>query len=405
MREELLKILSSVVNEAKLKGFDTLSEKEWNSIYDEASAHSLESVIYYAIKKNKINVRSKKFEDWKKDVFLSNIHQDKHVSVVAIALNKLRDAGIPVMVLKGMVLRELYPKSELRSMSDADLLVRVEDLDLTCEILESLGYETSYDLSGKESHVVFNNESTRIEIHWDLINEQYFNGKNNFDTDIWENANEAEIKGVECFTLSNEDLVIHLLTHMMVHLSCLGFGLRQMLDLAFVISKNRETINWEVVLEKIKNAEILKFSLYVFEICEQLFEVDLPGNIKTLILINDLDDTYIKLFIEDICGNGTFGSKDRGECFGKSFGGGMIEDANQGVYTQFMRTLFPKAEDMTERYNYAKKVKILMPFAWTHHIFAGIFNKDYCFSEKKKFFSSIKIAKKRKKLLEYLDAK
>lgn len=403
MREELLKILSSVINGSKLSDCDNLSEKQWNDIYDEASAHSLESVVYYAIKENNIKVKSKKFEDWKKDVFLSNIHQDKHVSVVSVALDKLKESGIPVMVLKGMVLRELYPKSELRSMSDADILVRVEDLDLACEMLESLGYETSYEFSGNESHIVFDNEFTRIEVHWDLINEQYFNGKNNFNTDIWENANDVKIKGVDCFTLGNEDLVVHLLTHMMAHLSYMGFGLRQMLDLAFVISKNRKTMNWELVMEKVENAEILKFALYVFEICEHLFEIELPGSVKTLILTSNLDDSYINLFIEDIFNNGTFGRKDRGECFGKSFGGGKLEERKQGVYTQFMRTLFPRAENMSEKYNYAKRAKILMPFAWTHHIFAGLFNKDYCFSEKRKFFSSIKIAKKRKRLLEYLE--
>ncbi|MGL4453481.1 MAG: nucleotidyltransferase domain-containing protein [Sarcina sp.] len=366
MRKELVKILSSVVNGSDLNDYHNLNEKEWDNIYDEANAHSLEGIVYYAIKKNNINVKSKRFEEWKKGVCLSNIHQDKHVNVVSTALNKLKESGVPVMVLKGMALRDLYPKSELRSMTDADILVRVEDLDLTCEILENLGYETSYDFSGNESYIVFYNEFTKIEVHWDLVNDEYFNGKNSFDTEIWENANDLNIKGVECFTLGNEDLVVHLLTHMMVHLSYIGFGLRQILDLAFVISKNKKTINWKGVLEKIEKTEILKFALYIFEVCEKLFDIELPGDVKNLILTSELDEKYVNLFIEDIFNNGNFERENIGECFS------------------------------------VRKLKA--PFAWIHHIFTGLFNKDYCFSEKRKFFSLIKNVKKRKMLLKYLEA-
>ncbi|MGL5068305.1 MAG: nucleotidyltransferase domain-containing protein [Sarcina sp.] len=372
MREKLLTILSSVVNGSKLEGFENLGDREWNNIYDEASAHSLESVVYYAIKESDIEITSEKFEEWKRSVFLSNIHQNKHISVVSVALEKLHSAGIPVMVLKGLVLRELYPKSELRSMSDADILVRVEDLDLTCDILEGLGYTKPEVITGNESHIVFDNETTRIEVHWDLVNENFFSGKNNFDINIWEDANNLSIEGASCFALGNEDLILHMLTHMMVHLYSMGFSLRQVLDLAFVISKNRETIDWDLVIKKIEDAQIFKFALYVFEVCEMIFRIELPGDIKMLVLTNKLDSKYINLFIEDIFSSGVFGTGERNESFGKNFA-------------------------------YDKKTKILLPFAWTQHILGAMFNRNYCFNEKKKIFSTVKIAKKRKKLLEYLE--
>ena len=405
MRKKLLTILSSVVNGSSLEGVENLSEKEWDSIYDEASSHSLESVVYYAIRENKIEVKSKKFESWKKDVFLSNIHQNKHITVVSVALEKLYETGIPVMVLKGLVLRELYPKSELRSMSDADILVRVEDLDLTCEVLEKLGYTRPEEITGNESHIIFDNETTRIEVHWDLINDNFFSGKNNFDVNIWEDAKSLDIQGASCFSLGNEDMILHMISHMMVHLCYMGFGLRQMLDLAFLINKNKRTIDWELVIKKIEDAQILKFALYVFEICEVIFEIDLPGDIKILVLTSNLESEYMDLFIEDILNNGTFGRKDRGAVFGKNFAYDKKQKKQKSVYVQFMRTLFPKVDDMSSRYKYLKKAKILAPFAWTQHILAGIFNKDYCFSEKRKFLGTVKIAKKRRTLLKYLEVK
>ncbi|WP_297518584.1 nucleotidyltransferase family protein [uncultured Clostridium sp.] len=405
MQEKLLKILSSVVNESKLNDFESLSEKEWNVIYDEASAHSIESVVYYGIKENNIDVKSEKFKCYKKEVALANIYQNRHLEAILLALNKLKESGVVVMVLKGLALRGIYPKSELRSMSDADILVRVEDLDLTCEVLKKLGYKTSTEFSGDEFNIVFDNEKTKIEVHWDLVNDDFFYGKNNFDINVWEESKNLKIKGVECFALGNEDLIVHILMHMMVHLCYMGVGLKQILDLAFMITKNRDEIKWEVVTSKLEEAEILKFSLYAFEVCEKLFDIELPGNVKMLVLTNELDDKNVNLFIEDICSSSILGIEQDRETFGKNFAYDKKSKKQKSVYSQFMRSIFPKADDMSSKYKYLKKAKVLVPFAWTQNIIAGLFHKDYCFSEKRKFIGTIKKAKKRRELLSCLEVK
>ena len=59
---------------------------------------------------------------------------------------------------------------------------------------------------------------------------------------------------------------------------------------------------------------------------------------------------------------------------------------------------------MNEKYNYAKKYKILLPIAWIHHLFEGINNKDYSLISKIKILTNtIFIAKKRQNLLNWLE--
>ena len=49
--------------------------------------------------------------------------------------------GIDYMLLKGSRMKALYPRQELRNMSDADVLIRMEQYDRICPIMESLGFE------------------------------------------------------------------------------------------------------------------------------------------------------------------------------------------------------------------------------------------------------------------------
>ena len=42
---------------------------------------------------------------------------------------------MPVIVLKGLVVREYYPQPEQRSMSDADIFVKAKDLNKSKKIL------------------------------------------------------------------------------------------------------------------------------------------------------------------------------------------------------------------------------------------------------------------------------
>ena len=42
---------------------------------------------------------------------------------------------------------------------------------------------------------------------------------------------------------------------------------------------------------------------------------------------------------------------------------------------------------MSDKYSYAKKVKILAPIAWIHHLFAGVFASEYSFKDKVEFLT------------------
>ncbi|MGL5821683.1 MAG: nucleotidyltransferase domain-containing protein [Sarcina sp.] len=401
MEGSFIRLLRIIFNDENLNEFKSISVQEWNLIYQEAKAHSLEAILYYIVKEKNIDVPKESLDIWKKDTFLVAIYQNRHVNNVSVALDKLYQSGIPTIALKGLVLRNLYPKPELRTMGDADLLVRVEDLELAKEVLEKLGYlEEEGD---HPAHKVYHNEVSKIELHWKLLNYDIWGREDNLDVEVWESSEEFCISGAECFTLGKEELFVHLLGHMMVHMSYSGFGLRQVLDLAFLLNENLDGIDWEKVILEIKRFDILKFSLAILEACKRIFKINLAKEIIIEIESTALNEKYIELLIEDILKSGTFGRKNRVQEVTKSSLNSRRRKQGENLYFQYFRMFFPKRKNMIAKYSYAAN-RFLLPIAWGHRLLNISVKREYTFKEKKELVAnSINNTKKRERLLKYLE--
>lgn len=375
-------------------------------IFNEAKAHKVEGFIYYYLNKNKLELTEKNsniINSWKKDVFLESLRQSNHIKVISKVLKEFNKSNIPVIVLKGLVIRNLYPQPDLRTMSDADILVHPGDLDKAKKLLLSLGYTEFRDEHEHGAHVVFIKNSTVIEVHWKLINEDYYNGDTSFEENLWENTMKVKVGETETLSLGLEDLALHLCTHMAVHLACNGFGIRQLCDLVLLVEELGDKINWNKFLIKADKAKVKKFSIVIFYVCNYLFDMHIPKEIKNQCNINN---KYIVLFIEDIFSNGVNGKRDDSELFAKEFAFQHNDNYERNISPtkKFLMLIFPPIDKLSSKYNYAKKNKILYPIALIHHLFEGITNSDYSINKKFKILTStISISKKRNKLIKWLE--
>lgn len=404
-QEQLMYILSNSIrgkNEYNIRS----DIKSLDDIFNEAKAHKVDGFIYYYLNKNflKLNEENKIILNTiKKDVFLESVRQSQHIKIISKVLEEFNKNNIPVIVLKGLVVRYLYPQPDLRTMSDADFLVHSDDLDKSKELLLSLGYVEYKQDHEHGAHVIFIKGSTVIEVHWKLINEDYYNGDTSFENSLWENTIKVKVEETETLSLGLEDLALHLCIHMAVHLACNGFGIRQLCDLVLVVEKLGNEINWNIFLQKAEEANIKKFSVVIFHICNYMFNMDIPIEFKSDL---NIQEKYINLFIDDIFNNGVNGKKDESELFAKEFAFQYKDDERRNISAsrKFIKLMFPPIKEMSEKYNYAKKNKILCIFAWIHHLFEGVKIKDYSLSQKAKILTkTISICKKREKLIKWLE--
>ncbi len=374
----------------------------WKEFLTCSDKHRIKEIIYSSIEwDNTGNLEKESIEQWKKDTFFTALSQMKHMKRFGDVLKEFNNKGIDVLVLKGLIVRELYPRPDLRTMSDADILVHKKDLDESCNILMNLGYLKKEECDHHGAHIVFTHPYYYpIEVHWTLINDEFFRGSKEFEKHIWNNAVKVNINEGIGYSLCLEDLALHLCTHMAVHIACGGFGVRQLADLVLLVEKKGDQINWTKFMNNVNECGVNKFVLIIFNICNELFDMKVPKQIK----IKSFNKKYMNLLIDDIFKDGVYGHGDIGDTVANKLAFNKENNEKDNNLKELFQFIFPPISKMSDKYNYAKKHRMLSPIAWVHHLFLGIFNKDYNLIEKAKFiFLTTHISRKKNKLIKWLE--
>ena len=172
-------------------------------------------------------------------------------------LQAYRDEDIPCLVLKGAALAHLvYPSSELRPMSDIDLLVKRADAARTQSILAGLGFEreVSHAALLPRDHHHLPNVTRRdhgllvsVENHLDLFPHTRYYRSRCFE-DLYPNALAFSIGEIEAMTLGCEDLLWHVYRHAVgspLLLSRLRFI--HLADLINLVETFADVIDWGIL--------------------------------------------------------------------------------------------------------------------------------------------------------------
>lgn len=396
-QEYIVQILNHSIHNKKIE-LDTNEDISWKDILEECKSHNIESLVYYGIHSNTLKTIDKDIlELWKKQTFMSNVYQINHIKQISNVLSIFNDKNIPVIVLKGLVIRDLYPKSELRTMGDADILVHEKDMEIVINILNSLGYEEE----GRNTyHIEFEKGNSHIEVHWLLTNEGMFKGMDELNNDIWSNTKEVKIGDSNALSMCDEDLLLYLLIHMAQHFICSGFGIRQVCDVLLLVEQRSKFIDWNSFMIKAKRNGIDKFTMSIFAICNKLFGMSIPDELEQYKI---REEKNINLIIDAIFANGVHGYSDKIAIRAKQL---AYENNNNkaSIIASFRCVYFPSSDKLGDKYGYAKKYKLLLPVAWIHRFVNTIFRKDYSVSDKIKLsMQGSNISKKHSELLSWLE--
>ena len=399
IQKQIIDLLNASIHNTVPK-LDYSKDINWDEIIDEANAHSITGLIYPALKNIKNNNIDKDvINKLKKFTFYSAIRQSNHIKATAEILQLFNENNIPVIVLKGLVVREYYPKPDLRTMCDSDVIIHKEDLAKVRELLLERGFHEEEDAG---HHIAFLRNGFNLEIHWTLANETFRKGQECFQESIWDDAMKVKVGGVDTLSLSLEDLTLHLCAHMASHMAISGFGVRQLADLVLVVEHKGKEINWSEFKEKAEKSGLTQFSIGMFKVCNYLFGMEIPKelNIKS----KNEDDEIIKLVVNDIFTGGVYGQRDLSFSFRAQVGYDIDDDSTFSMIKRYIQVILPPTNKLSDRYAYAKKNKILLPIAWIHHIYVGITTKEYDSDSKKKFLTSTIInAKSRNKVVRWLE--
>ncbi len=197
--------------------------------------------------------------------------------------------GIVHIPLKGSVIREYYPKPEMRTSCDIDVLIHKEDLKKARELLEN---ELGFKYNDKCGHDIsfWSPANIEIELHHTLF-EHNFDEKNQLDK-VWQYATPCE-----GFTYKHEldkaFFMFYHIVHMAKHVRSGGCGIRPFLDLA--ILEEKFGYDKDAFIELISQAGLEIFTNKIFDVAHMWF-----GTME--------HDETSELMAEYVFGAGAYGS-------------------------------------------------------------------------------------------------
>ena len=346
--EYLAKVVSAALNNDIYSEFP--KDFSLDEIEDIAIRNHISYIVFSALLQDE-NIDADKKEYLrscvKHDVFYTLIQLNELKSIKA----KFDECGVKNMPMKGSVLKYIYPRPELREMSDLDILIENKDLSIVGDALDNLGYSL---LRSIKHHDIYHKGGVVVEAHKSMYDKtvdnaqyKYFLG---FDKAVLSEGYEYS------YEFKNEDFYVYMLAHAAKHFYIMGCGVRNLIDVYVYLNKFGDSMDREYVDRELERCGILDFTKHM----EKLAFDWLEGR--------ELDDFYLSLF-KYMLDSGIYG-KDENGIWSK-----LAESQDEKVTNKSLKLwyFFPPLYYIAEYYPWVEDHKFLLPVAWFMRFFRGTF--------------------------------
>ncbi len=334
--------------------FEMPENIDLKKFYLTAKNHNTVGICHCVFNNNKEKV-PKDFQELFLDKFFDLIYIYEKQSRAYNEIKELfNENGIKLIPLKGIVLRELYPVKESRSMGDIDLLISDRDKKAAADIMKKLNYKL---YSSSDNVDEYKRHEVTAELHTRLFDD-YAN--NAFDN-AFENA---EFSG-NIGRLNVSFHFAYLTAHMAHHLKYTGAGLRLVLDLALMLRKN--SINLDYVFDIMESAGLLHFCKVILSVCSKWFGcgeryVEDTGTVEEYLL-----------------SDGIFGSmkSDSKNTISRLVQCGAFSNSSESKLKLKLRLAFPpyKALKNSPYIKFLNGRPYMLVFAWIYRFFYNVINR------------------------------
>ncbi len=351
MKMYLLELLRAAVNE-------TVPENppvglDWKVLYALADYHSVAGTAYYGILRLPEEGRPQSdilIQFQKASQLVLGRETMQHFEVQRL-LDDFEEAGIVSVPLKGWLLKRYYPRPDMRSMSDVDILIRPEDMDKILDIMKKYGFELerrgeNHDGYRKHPHLY-------VEIHQALFpsNSPY----QPYFKSIMENVHPAEGKKYES-RMTWEYFYFHLIAHLAKHFNHGGTGLRSFMDIYIFREKFRGRMDEALRKKLLEESGLDKFAGVVEEMSYAMFAEGLEEE----------ERNRYETLNEFVFRTGTYGTKET------EVAESLMEcSKHRGKYLFFR--FFPGLKMMRLQYPILEKAPVLLPLFWIVRGFRSVF--------------------------------
>ncbi len=265
---------------------------DWDYICHIAKYHNISSLIYnnLSLCNNRSIIPSNVYEKLHKEYTTTAIINLLFIREYEQIVKALNIQNIKLIPLKGIsFLKDLYANIALRSLMDIDILIQQQDTLSAQNILKDMGYEIiphMFYLRGTHFHNTFirttqttQQFSCAIEIHWDIdFSDSAFNITIN---DFWQRAEPITEGSLSFYKLPLEDSILLNCFHIFrdTHNQTEIISLKNLCDLSEIIKRDKQKINFKLVLERAENYCIKRPVLLVLFLVQELLLEPMPFDV------------------------------------------------------------------------------------------------------------------------------
>lgn len=360
---------------------------DFNAVLELMGNHGTINMLYYGLKNSE--TKSAEADSIFALVYQNILIDEAQKREIAKISDAFQKNGIDYALLKGSHLKYLYPSTDMRSMGDADILIKTEQYEKIREIMLALGYcekgEGAHDFAWICDNLYVELHKSLFGEYRDVYPEVDEHYKNSWSL-MHPTGNGSE------YTFSPEDEFIYLFAHFTKHYKLSGIGIRHLTDL-WVFHRANPDIDMQYVKEHLRQMNLLEFFENVWNTALCWFD-------------GKEFDEMSEYISNEILSGGSFGTLENqvlSDFIAK-------EETGTGFSLKFKRNLkyiFLPYKAMAVKYPILNKIPIALPITWVLRLIDIAVNKRNTLSkyiEEEKFISGDKIAK-RKKSLKYVGLK
>ena len=321
----------------------------YSKLYNFAVGHQIMSLIYYGGAHNPEFISNDIDGNLRYSTLYTTVAGEKQFYEAEKVFAAFEENGIDYMKLKGVKLRDLYPRSEMRVMGDADILIREEQMDKIENIMQSLGYT---HIITSDHEWIWGKGEHQIELHKKLI-PSYVKSFYSYFGSGWDFAKKVKPEGFE-HEMSPEDEFIYLFAHFAKHYGCSGIGIKHTVDLYLFLQKH-SSLDFAYINAQLETLGLLKFYENIKRMLDVWFENAECDEISEF-LTN-------RIFASGAYGNQTASLVSQAAMLAKG------KNAKVAKFKKLAKIVFPKYEHMCPSYPWLKGKPILLPVAWVYRAF------------------------------------
>ncbi len=264
----------------------------------------------------------------------------------------LEAGGVKFLMMKGAIIRSMFPRVEQREMGDIDLLIYPECFSDAERVLLENKYTVIEDI---KQHKIFRSPSgVVVEAHHTLCDR--VTDKNMYEYFLDYSRHELKEGTKYTYRMTNEDFYIYLLAHMARHFYVKGCGVRNLIDIYIYNNVMAGKLDRQYIEAELAKIGILDFTIQM----EKLSKVWLENEESSEILDNTL---------EYMLEGGSYGFDYNG--IWSRFAKLDLEDYSRKALKRCY--YFPPLAYMSEKYPELEEHAWLLPFFWIRRGWETIF--------------------------------